>query len=171
MGCRMSVRHHESSRLIAAAPDEVFAFVDDHARFSSHMSNSSWMMGGGRMSVGVDEKKGKALGSHIRLSGRIFGISLYLDEVVIRRDPPALKVWETVGAPRLLIIGAYTMGVQISPEAGGSRVRVFLDYQLPEGWAGYWLGLVFAQFYSRWCVDEMLNGVVRHHTTSHSAAA
>src|SRR5262245_18319375 len=167
----MSVRHHEGSRHVVEAPDEVFAFVDNDERFSSAMSESSWMMGGGRSSVEIDEKNGKALGSHIRLSGRVFGISLYLDEVVIRRDPPVFKVWETVGASRLLIIGAYKMGVQISPEAGGSRVRVFLDYQLPEGWAGYWLGLAFARLYARWCVSQMLTGVVRHHTTSHAAAA
>ena len=167
----MTPRHLESAAFIEASPQDVFAFIDDHARFSSHMSESSWMMGGGRMSVEVDDAKGQAVGSHIRLGGRVFGVSLYLDEVVIRRDPPALKVWETVGASRLLIIGAYTMGVQISPEAGGSRVRVFLDYQLPEGYVGYWLGLAFARFYARWCVDQMLTGVVRHHTTSHATAA
>jgi hypothetical protein len=77
------------------------------------MNESSWMMGGGRMSVELDEAKGQAVGSHIRLSGRVFGVSLYLDEVVTRRDPPTNKVWETVGTPRLLVIGAYSIGVQI----------------------------------------------------------
>jgi hypothetical protein len=53
--------------LIPAPPEQVFAFVDDHSRFSSHMSQSSWMMGGGRMSIELDEAKGQAVGSHIRL--------------------------------------------------------------------------------------------------------
>ncbi|HEU4692090.1 MAG TPA: SRPBCC family protein, partial [Vicinamibacterales bacterium] len=97
----MTPRHFESSAFIDASAEHVFAFVDDHSRFSSHMNESSWMMGGGRMSVELDEAKGQAAGSHIRLSGRVFGISLYLDEVVTRRDPPTNKVWETVGAPRL----------------------------------------------------------------------
>jgi hypothetical protein len=101
----MTPGHHESSVFIDGAAEDVFAFVDDHSRFSSHMSESSWMMGDGRMTVDLDEAKGQAVGSHIRLSGRVFGVSVYLDEVVTRRDPPANKVWETVGAPRLLVIG------------------------------------------------------------------
>jgi len=72
----MRPRHLESSVFIDASPKHVFDFVDDHSRFSSHMSESSWMMGGGRMSLEVDEAKGQAPGSHIRLSGRVFGIPL-----------------------------------------------------------------------------------------------
>ena len=155
----MAIRHHESSRFLAAAPHDVFAFVDDHARFSSHMSESSWMMGGGRMSVELDQAKGHAVGSHIRVSGRVFGVDLYLDGVVTRRDPPTTKVWKTVGTPRLLVIGAYAMGIEITPEAAGSRLRVYIDYELPTGWASYWLGLLFGGFYARWCVDQMLAGV------------
>ena len=157
----MTTRHHERDQFVAAAPEEVFAFVDDHARFSSHMSESSWMMGGGRMSVELDEARGQAEGSHIRLSGRVFGIRLYLDEVVTRRDPPTGKAWATVGAPRLLVIGEYEMGVRITPEAGGSRVRVLINYELPKGWATYWLGRLFGRFYAKWCVDQMLTGAAR----------
>ena len=166
----MTPRHFESSAFINASPEHVFAFVDDHSRFSSHMNESSWMMGGGRMSVELDELKGQAVGSHIRLSGRVFGASLYLDEVVTRRDPPTNKVWETVGAPRLLVIGAYSMGVQITPERGGTRLRVFIDYRLPDGPVTYWLGWLFGGLYARWCVDQMLSGVVKQ-LVPHAAAA
>lgn len=158
----MTPRHLESSAFIDASPEHVFAFVDDHARFSSHMNESSWMMGGGRMSVELDGAKGQAIGSHIRLSGRVFGVALYLDEVVTRRDPPTIKVWETVGALRLLVIGAYSMGVQITPERGGSRLRVFIDYRLPDGPVTYWLGWLFGRRYAQWCVNQMLTGVAKH---------
>lgn len=157
----MTSRHFESTAFIDASPDDVFAFVDDHSRFSSHMSKSSGMMGGGRMVVELDEAKGQAVGSHIRLSGRVFGVSLYLDEVVTQREPPKSKVWETVGAPRLLVIGAYSMGVQITPERRGSRLRVFIDYQLPDGPATHWLGWLFGGLYARWCLGQMLTGVVK----------
>ena len=167
----MTPRHFESSTLIDASPEDVFAMIDDHSRFSSHMSESSLMMGGSRMSVELDEAKGRAVGSHIRLNGRVFGIPLYLDEVVTRREPPANKVWETVGVPRLLVIGAYSMGVQIAPEGGGSRLRVFIDYQFPDGWVTYWLGWVFGRFYAEWCVHQMLAGVQKNFTPQHAAAA
>ena len=70
-------------------------------------------------------------------------------------------MWETVGAPRLLVIGAYSMGVQITPERAGSRFRVFIDYRLPDGLVTYWLGWLFGGLYARWCVDQMLTGVVK----------
>jgi hypothetical protein len=167
----MTPRHLESSAFIDASPEDVFALVDDHSRFSSHMSESSLMMGGSRMSVELDEAKGRAVGSHIRLNGRVFGIRLYLDEVVTRREPPTNKVWETVGAPRLLVIGKYSMGVHITPEGGGSRLRVFIDYQLPDGWVTYWLGWLFGRFYAGWCVRQMLSGVQRSFTPRKAAAA
>jgi hypothetical protein len=167
----MTARHHECHRFVAGPPKEIFAVVDDHARFSSHMSESSWMMGGGRMSVELDEAKGQAVGSHIRLSGRVFGVRIYLDEVVTRRDPPTDKVWATVGVPRLLVIGEYEMGVEITPEAGGSRVWVFINYRLPTGWVTYWLGRLFARVYAKWCVDQMLAGVTRAFQRRRAAAA
>ena len=157
----MTARHLESAAFIEASPQAVFAFIDDHARFSSHMTESSWMMGGGRMSVEVDDAKGQAVGSHIRLSGRVFGVPLHLDEVVTRREAPINKVWETVGSPQLLVIGAYSMGVQITPERGGSRLRVFIDYHLPDGAVTHWLGWLFGRLYARWCVERMLTGVVK----------
>ena len=158
----MARRHRESAALIGAPPQEVFAFVDDHARFSSHMSQSSWMMGGGRMSIDMDAAKGQAVGSHIRLGGTVFGIRLSLDEVVTHRTPPTDKVWETVGTPRLLVIGSYTMGIQITPENDGSHLRVFIEYDLPTGWAAHWLGFLFGGLYARWCVEQMIAGASKH---------
>src|SRR5262245_33157784 len=135
------------------------------------MGQSSWMMGGGRMRVELDEANGQAVGSHIRLSGRVLGIRLYVDETVTRRDPPAAKVWETVGSPRLLVIGAYRMGVEITPEKRGSRLRVFIDYDLPRGWATNWLGRLFGGIYARWCVNQMLTGATTHFARLDRAAA
>lgn len=70
----MPTRHREGAALIAAPPEEVFAFVDDHSLFSSHMSQSSWMMGGGRTSIELDDANGQAAGSHIRLSAQFSGL-------------------------------------------------------------------------------------------------
>jgi len=139
----MSARHYENSRWIASSPRDVFAFIDDHARFSSHMSESSWMMGGSRMEVELDDAKGQRVGSHIRLSGNVFGIQLFVDEVVARREPPLVKVWQTVGTPSLLVIGAYTMDVHITPDGGGSELLVFIDYDFPDRWPMSWLGRLF----------------------------
>jgi hypothetical protein len=69
------------------------------------------------------------------------------------------------------VIGEYEMGIRITPEAGGSRVRVFINYELPKGWATYWLGRLFGRFYAKWCVDQMLVGVARAFPRRRAAAA
>ena len=89
--------HNESSALVSASPERVFALIDDHERLSSHMSQSSWRMGGGRMKTVLDERRGQTVGSHIRVSGRILGLELSLNEVVTEREPPTTKVWGNRG--------------------------------------------------------------------------
>jgi hypothetical protein len=86
---------------------EVFARIDHHTRLSSHMSESSWKMGGGRMKVEVDEGRGQKVGSQIGLAGRVLGIELSVEEVVTERSPSFRKVWGTTGSPNLLVIGDY----------------------------------------------------------------
>jgi hypothetical protein len=150
--------HYEDSILLHVPAQRIFEFADDHSRFSSHMNQSSWMMGGGRMSTETDEGRGQAVGSHIRMSGKVFGINLFLDEVITLREPPFRKTWKTVGTPKLLVIGNYEMGFEINEENGGSRFRVFINYELPEAARTRWLGNLFGGLYARWCVQQMIQG-------------
>jgi len=158
--------HDESSALVSASPERVFALIDDHERLSSHMSQSSWQMGGGRMKTLLDEHRGQRVGSHIRVSGRVLGIKLSLDEVVTEREPPSRKVWETVGAPRLLVIGPYRMGFDVTSQGNGSLLRVFIDYALPSPWPERWLTRVFGGYYAHWCTQRMVNDAVRQFASS-----
>ena len=153
--------HYELEAPIHAPAEAVFDFADDHARFSSHMSQSSWMMGGGKMEVEVDANKGRTVGSHIRLSGRVFGLALRVDEVVTDRRPPFRKVWKTVDTPRLLIIGGYRLGFEVMPNRDESRLMVFIDFEYPTGWTA-WLGRLAGGWYARWCVRQMVDGVAAH---------
>ena len=155
-------RHYEDSTFIPASPQKVFDYVDDHSRLSSHMSQSSWMMGGGRMETSVDAGRGQQVGSHIRLSGKAFGIPLFLDEVVIRHEPPHIKIWETVGTPKLFVVGPYRMEIEVSPQDGKSRLRVSIDYELPI--ANAWLGKLFGGYYAKWCVQQMIKGAQSYFT-------
>jgi hypothetical protein len=141
---------------LRAAQTQVFTHLDDPARLGRHMGRSSWMMAGGRMSYDLDEAQGQTVGSHIRIVGRAFGLSVSVDEVVVQRDPPSRKVWRTVGEPRLVIIGRYEMGFEISPAGEShSRLRVWIEYALPPKGLGRRLpGL--AALYARWCVKRMV---------------
>ena len=153
-------RHYIDSKLIPVGAAEVFAFIDDHARLSSHMSKSSWIMGGGRMHTSVGAGHGQEIGSHIRMSGKAFGITLFLDEVIIHREPPRVKEWETVGALKLLVIGYYRMKVEIEPIESGSLLSVSIDYDLPT--VNVWLGKIFSGIYAKWCVQQMIKDAYNH---------
>lgn len=154
--------HHETHAEVPASAERVFAAVDDHNQLSSHMSRPSWRMGGARMETILDDGQARRIGSHIRMTVRVLGLHLALDEVITEREPPIRKLWETVGTPRLLVIGAYRMGFEVAPQGDHSSLRVFIDYVWPDGWLGRTLGRLFAGYYARWCTEAMVNDTVRH---------
>lgn len=154
--------HDEYRGRVAADADALFAYLDDHSRLSAHMGRRSWRMGGGRMHVSVDAGRGQAVGSHIVLAGRAFGIPLGLDEVVVERVPPHAKAWETVDEPHLLVIGGYRMRFTIQPQGRESTLHVSIDYALPAHGASRWLGRMFGAAYARWCTRAMVEDAIRH---------
>ena len=118
------------------------------------------------MAVEFDAARGQKPGSRIRMSGRVFGIELSLEEVVTEREPPHRKTWETEGVPRLLVIGRYRMGFELSPLGENSMLRVFVEYALPEGVPGRWLGRLVGRYYARWCAQRMVDDAVKHFASS-----
>jgi hypothetical protein len=155
-------RFFESRVEISAPADVVFAHLDDHRRLSSHMSQSSWAMIGSRMDFRFDAAEGRAVGSKIELYGKILGIPLSVDEVVTVHVPPLRKEWETIGTPRLFVIGDYRMGFEIIPHGKSASLRVFIHYGFPEGPVTFWLGRIFGAAYARWCTIRMTDDTGRH---------
>ena len=151
--------HYEESSLISSSPEEIYSYTDDHANFSSHMNKSSWMTGGGKMKTEVDEGKGQKVGSHIRMKGKVFGINLFLDEVITIHNPPFKKEWQTVRDISLLVIGHYKLGFDIVPQNNSSLLKVYIDYSLPKSLRTRWLGILFGKMYAKWCVNQMIGGV------------
>ena len=156
------IKHYEESIMINASAENVFEYADDHNNFSSHMNKSSWMMGGGSMKTETDEGKGQKIGSQIKMDGKVFGINLFLDEIVTRHEPPFYKEWETVGDLKLLVIDHYKLGFEIKPENNISRLKVYIDYNMPNSLPSGILGYLFGEMYAKWCVYQMINGVKDH---------
>lgn len=148
-------RHEEATREVSASPAVVFEHIDRPELLSAHMARKSWQMGGASMSIETDAQGGRAPGSHIWLRGRMLGIRLNVECVVVKRIPPALKEWETVGTPRLLVIGPYRMSVRIDPHNGGSTVKIAIDYALPNRPWERIIASAFGAMYARWCVQQM----------------
>lgn len=157
----MYAHSYKSAALVDASAVELFEFIDDHARLSSHMSKPSWMMAGGTMTIEYDSEHGKAVGSKLTLRGNVLGIKLKVEERVTERNPPYRKVWETEGQPQLLIIGPYQMGFEITPTGQSMSLRVFINYSLPTVWWQQPLGFLFAKAYARWCTQRMANDAAR----------
>ena len=154
--------HDESTALVKAPVDQVFAHLDDPKALSAHMGESSMMMMGSRMSTEVDAEGGRTIGSKIRMDGRMIGMPLSLEEVITERQVPSRKVWETIGAPKLLIIAHYRMGFELTPNGNATQVRVFIDYSLPTTAPGSWLGRLLGGTYARWCTRQMADGAAKH---------
>ena len=112
------------------------------------------------MAIETDTDGGRVVGSHIRLISRMLGIPLYVECKVVERDPPRLKAWETVGEPRLLVIGPYRMSVGIDRRADGSHVTIAIDYALPAKVPSRWLGRLLGPMYARWCVRKMVSDLI-----------
>lgn len=157
-----NICHDQSEAIVTAPQAEVFAYLDDQTRLAAHMEKRSMMMLGGRMTYEFDATKGRAVGSVILMGGSFLGISLFVCEVVTERTLPTAKRWETRGSQRMLVIDSYRMKFDTRVIEGGTEVRVFIDYQLPPGLLGRWLGRLFAPFYARWCVSRMVKDVSRH---------
>ena len=153
--------HFESSADLAADAAVLFDHLDDFTRLGSHMTRSSWMMDGASMHYEFDAAQGRALGSRVRMVGRMLGMSLEVEEQVIERTPGVSKSWQTIGQPRLLILEAYRMGFTLSPVFDGCRLSVFIEYSLPRAGLGRWLGRVASGPYARWCVTRMIAEAVR----------
>ena len=154
--------HDESSGPAHAPVEQVFAFLDDPKALAAHMGESSMLMMGTRMAIDVDADGGRVIGSKVRMHGSVMGIRLSLEEVITERQVPGMKVWETIGTPKLLVVAHYRMGFELTRQGNSSQVRVFIDYRLPinapGSWLGHWLGAVYA----RWCTQQMVSGAARH---------
>ncbi|MBP1807625.1 SRPBCC family protein [Rubellimicrobium aerolatum] len=157
MGANVSHPYaREVERIVPGPPEAIFAALDDPLRLGRHMTRPSAMMLGGSMQYRLDASQGRAVGSVIRVEGRVLGLRLRIVEVVTERDPPRRKVWETVEEPQLLVFGAYQLGFHIAVERQGSRLRCFIDYDLPRPPMGRVLGRIGAHVYARWCLSRMV---------------
>jgi len=162
----MPYAHHTEARVnVSAAPADVFAFLDAQEALGAHMTQRSAMMAGARMIYELDEGRGRAVGSIIRMRGEMLGLTLRVEEVVTERVQPKRKVLETRGDQNMLVINAYRLGFEIEAAGGDTAFCVFIDYDLPPGFLAIFARLP-AHLYARWCVTGMADAAVeRFHPT------
>lgn len=148
------------SATIEATAERVFAYVDDIRNLARHMSESGSMpMMGSKLKLEIMTPEPTGVGAVYRYSGRMMGLTIDFSETVTRYVAGREKVWQTIGAPQLLIIAGYEMRVLVEPlSARSSRLTIGIDYELPRALIGRLLGWVLAGTYSRWCLRNMAEG-------------
>lgn len=156
-------RYSEAQGRVDASRHALFDFLDDHANLGAHMSRPSGMMFGSIMKVQMDHDRTRRVGSRFGFEGRVLGLPLEVQEVVIARDPPVSKRWETTSEPRLWVIGRYQMGFALTPtEEGATQLHVDIEYELPARGLARLLGRLFASVYAKWCTEQMVTEAQRH---------
>ena len=161
--------HHESCVALNASIETAFAYLDDFGKLSAHMEKPSGMMMGSRMTIETDERGGRAVGSRVRMVGKMMGIRLSLVEIVTERNAPLAKTWQTVDA-NLVVIAQYQLGFELIPTGTTCLARVFIDYALPEKAPARWLGGMFARMYARWCTGRMAADAQQYFATQGARA-
>ena len=147
----------ERDVVLAAEPAAVFDHLDDHRRLAAHMEQRSWRLGFGRLALNTSAD---ATGRQVLVwRGRVLGLPIDVTEVVIERSPPHRKRWQTIGTPRLWVVGGYTMGFDVAVHVGGSQVRIDIEYTLPERGALHVVGRLIGHHYARWCVTRMIEDI------------
>ena len=159
------VLHAEATCEVRAKASSVFDYIDRPQRLSAHMARRSWQLAGAAMAIETDAEGGRAVGSHIHLTGRMLGIPLYVEGKVVQRGTPNLKAWATVGEPHLLVIGRYRMRVNIDARGDRAQVVIAIEYALPANAPTRWLGMLFGPMYASWCVRQMARDLVQQFGT------
>lgn len=164
MAAQSFVLHHKSFGRANVPIEQVHAFLSDPKALAAHMGESSMMMLGSRMSIDFEAAGGRLARSKVRMHGRMLGMRLSLEESIAKRQILMMKVRETIGAPKLLVIAHCHMDFELTCNRASALMRVFIDYSLPIKSPESWLGHLLGALYARWCTRQMLMGAVRHFT-------
>ncbi len=142
--------------IIHAPVERVFSYMDDLAKTGMHMSERSMMIMGGKLKLEHVSGPERGEGSTYRWAGRVLGLPVDFTETVTRWRENEEKVWETTGAPRMIILGWYRMHLATGRAENGTRAALEIEYTPPDGFFYRLLSAAFARWYAEWCLGKML---------------
>lgn len=142
---------------IQATPEKVFAQMDDFSKTGMHMSESSMMMMGSKLTLEQLSSNATGLNAKYHWYGKMMGMTIDFTEVVTKWMPPKLKDWETIGDAQIIIMRWYRMGFEITPNNNETMVTMSIAYEPPKGWFYRLLSFLFGGIYCNWCLNNMLN--------------
>lgn len=139
-----------------ATPEQVFKSIDDLGVTGMHMTRSSMMMMGSKLNLEFLTENHTGLASRYRWTGKMMGLKMDFTVEVTKWISGKEKIWETIGAAKLIIYSWYRMQLIILPTLNGCKAELSISYEKPKGFFNNILSILFADWYCRWCLKHML---------------
>ncbi len=143
--------------IINATPQSVFEFMDDVRNSGMHMSKDSKAMMGTHLELQLLSKNFSGPETSYRYIGKVMGMTIDFTVVVTRWIQNMEKIWETIGHPKVIVIGWFRMFLKLTPKNGNTSVELGISYEKPKSFFGKILCFFFGSWYAKWCLKNMLN--------------
>ena len=151
------MKTRSKSILIHSIPEKIFQQMDDFSKTGMHMTESSMMMMGSKLTLEQLSLNPNGVGAKYRWYGKMMGMTMDFTETVTKWQPSKLKEWETIGEAKIIIMSWYRMWFEITPSENGSMAKISISYVPPKQWYNKILSFFFAKWYCNWCLSNMLN--------------
>lgn len=140
----------------AATPAAVFNTLDDLGVSGMHMTESSAMMMGSKLTLQFLTRNKTGRGSIYRWTGKMMGLPMDFTVEVTQWIDGREKVWETIGPAKMILYSWYRMNLVVSKAPGGAEASLSITYEKPKGLFNRILCFLFANLYCHWCLRKML---------------
>lgn len=145
----------------AASPKIVFHYLDDLGVTGMHMTQSSAMMMGSKLHLEYITPNHTGLNSKYRWTGTMMGMKMDFTVEVTKWIEGQEKIWETIGEARMIIYSWYRMHLLINEKGDSTIAELSITYEKPKGWFAKIISFLFADWYCRWCLKNMLTDTKR----------
>jgi hypothetical protein len=144
-------------RTYDAPISDVFEKLDDLGVTGTHMTQSSSMMMGNKLSLTYLSSNRTGPNSKYRWQGMMMGLPMDFTVVVTKWVRDREKVWETIGETKLIIYSWYRMRLEVSSTSTGTNATLSITYKRPASFFLKILSYLVADLYCIWCLNTMLN--------------
>lgn len=137
-------------------PKQVFDCIDDLGITGMHMTQSSTMMMGSKLTLQYLTENHRGLGSKYRWTGNMMGMKMDFTVDVTGWTDSVEKTWETIGEAKLIIYSWYRMHLLVARKENLTVTELSITYKKPARWWQKTLSFFLADWYCNWCLKSML---------------
>ncbi len=148
--------------------DIVFQCLDNLGVTGMHMTQSSMMMMGSKLDLMFLSENHTGLGTKYRWTGKMMGMKMDFTVEVTKWIPWEEKTWETIGSPKLIIYSWYQMHLLLTKIQNGTTAQLSISYRKPDGVFYKIISFLFADWYCKWCLKNMLEDAKKILIKNHS---